>query len=192
MLVRTFDPSLEIGIGGYGRVYRGNISVGKTVVEATFKRLNSVVVKEEHVNAFWPEIHMDEKVLVSEFVANGSLSDHLHIRGTLLSWNPRLRILITAARGLVHLHECFSDESGQLRRKSDVYSFGVVLLEVLSRKRVLNDPLKSLVDPAFLEEISPGALKKYIKLAQSCIRFERDMRPTMAVVAVKLELVFVK
>ncbi|CAH8352269.1 unnamed protein product [Eruca vesicaria subsp. sativa] len=50
----------------------------------------------------------DEKLLVFDFMPNGSLSALLHgSRGsgrTPLDWDNRMRIAITAARGLAHLH----------------------------------------------------------------------------------------
>lgn len=47
-----------------------------------------------------------QRLLVYEFLANGSVLDHLSSRSeTTLSWAMRLRIAQDAARGLTYLHE---------------------------------------------------------------------------------------
>ncbi|KAF7144634.1 hypothetical protein RHSIM_Rhsim04G0098900 [Rhododendron simsii] len=52
----------------------------------------------------------DEKLLVSEFIRNGSLYTALHggpaEPSPLLSWAARLKIAQGIARGLTHIHEC--------------------------------------------------------------------------------------
>nr|XP_043607243.1 inactive LRR receptor-like serine/threonine-protein kinase BIR2 [Erigeron canadensis] len=46
----------------------------------------------------------DEKLLVYKYMSNGTLSSVLHKNGSLLDWPTRLRIAISAARGLAWLH----------------------------------------------------------------------------------------
>lgn len=47
-----------------------------------------------------------QRLLVYEFMPNGSVQDHLSSRfQTPLPWNVRLRIAQDAARGLAYLHE---------------------------------------------------------------------------------------
>ncbi|KAL8494110.1 hypothetical protein ACS0TY_025048 [Phlomoides rotata] len=52
----------------------------------------------------------DEKLLISDFIKNGSLYNALHgvpgDESPPLSWAARLRIVQEAARGLMHIHEC--------------------------------------------------------------------------------------
>ncbi|KAK6151272.1 hypothetical protein DH2020_013907 [Rehmannia glutinosa] len=51
----------------------------------------------------------DEKLLISEFIGNGSLHNALHgpvNNSSPLSWAARLRIIQGAAKGLMHIHEC--------------------------------------------------------------------------------------
>ncbi|WCJ29716.1 Leucine-rich repeat protein kinase family protein [Euphorbia peplus] len=110
-----------LGKGSVGTSYKAVLEEGTTVV---VKRLKDVAVakrefemqmeilgKVRHDNvvplrAFY--FSKDEKLLVYDFMAAGSLSALLHgSRGsgrTPLDWDNRMRIAISAARGLAHLH----------------------------------------------------------------------------------------
>ncbi|XP_002529343.2 probable inactive receptor kinase At2g26730 [Ricinus communis] len=110
-----------LGKGSVGTSYKAVLEEGTTVV---VKRLKDVVVskrefemqmenlgKIKHDNvvplrAFY--YSKDEKLLVYDFMAAGSLSALLHgSRGsgrTPLDWDNRMRIAMSAARGLAHLH----------------------------------------------------------------------------------------
>ncbi|OAY31620.1 probable inactive receptor kinase At2g26730 [Manihot esculenta] len=110
-----------LGKGSVGTSYKAVLEEGTTVV---VKRLKDVVVtkrefemqmevlgKIKHDNvvplrAFY--YSKDEKLLVYDFMPAGSLSALLHgSRGsgrTPLDWDNRMRIAISAARGLAHLH----------------------------------------------------------------------------------------
>ncbi|GMI97694.1 hypothetical protein like AT2G26730 [Hibiscus trionum] len=110
-----------LGKGCVGTSYKAVLEEGMTVV---VKRLKDVTVskkefemqmetagKIKHENlvplrAFY--YSNDEKLLVYDFMRNGSLSALLHGgRGsgrTPLHWENRLKIAVTAARGLAHLH----------------------------------------------------------------------------------------
>ena len=47
-----------------------------------------------------------QRLLVYEFMENGSLEDHLFMRKpSPLTWKMRLKILLGAAQGLAYLHE---------------------------------------------------------------------------------------
>ncbi|KAF3789730.1 putative receptor-like protein kinase [Nymphaea thermarum] len=116
---QNFDESLVIGVGGFGKVYKGKIDSGAPVA---IKRANSH--SEQGLNEFETEIDMlsklrhrhlvaiigfcdehDEMILVYEYMANGTLRNHL-FGGDLpaLSWKQRIDICIGAARGLHYLH----------------------------------------------------------------------------------------
>ncbi|XP_016502974.2 putative inactive receptor kinase At2g26730 [Nicotiana tabacum] len=110
-----------LGKGSVGTSYKAVLEEGTTVV---VKRLKDVVVtrkefeqqmdvlgKMKHENvlplrAFY--YSKDEKLLVSDYVPAGSLSSLLHgSRGsgrTPLDWDSRMRIVLSAARGISYLH----------------------------------------------------------------------------------------
>ncbi|KAG6589887.1 putative inactive receptor kinase, partial [Cucurbita argyrosperma subsp. sororia] len=110
-----------LGKGSVGTSYKAVLEEGTTVV---VKRLKDVVVTKKefetqmeavgiinHENvvplrAFY--FSRDEKLLVSDYMAAGSLSSSLHgSRGsgrTPLDWDNRMKIALSAARGLAHLH----------------------------------------------------------------------------------------
>ncbi|KAF8080859.1 hypothetical protein N665_0919s0021, partial [Sinapis alba] len=110
-----------LGKGSVGTSYKAVLEEGTTVVvkrlkdvAATKKEFESqmeIVGKIKHPNVVPLRAYYyskDEKLLVFDFMPNGSLSALLHgSRGsgrTPLDWDNRMRIAITAARGLAHLH----------------------------------------------------------------------------------------
>ncbi|PWA75817.1 RNA-directed DNA polymerase, eukaryota, Nucleotide-binding alpha-beta plait domain protein [Artemisia annua] len=125
LATQNFDESLVIGQGGFGKVYRGNIKDGSSLVVAAVKRLDPM--SNQGATEFWAEVEMlsklrhcnlvslfgyckyeKEMILVYEYMPNGTLEDHLHKLRTPLPWLERLKICISAARGLDYLHTGFS------------------------------------------------------------------------------------
>ncbi|KAJ0770873.1 putative protein kinase RLK-Pelle-CrRLK1L-1 family [Helianthus annuus] len=112
-----------IGIGGYGKVYKGELLVlGKSTVVAV-KRLSEqfgqglkeflteiqLLSGQNHPNLITLIGYCDEgkeKIIVYEYAANGSLDRYLSRSNgaPALTWLERIKICVDAARGLNHLH----------------------------------------------------------------------------------------
>ncbi|XP_028051335.1 probable LRR receptor-like serine/threonine-protein kinase At5g65240 isoform X2 [Camellia sinensis] len=126
-ITNNFNEELVIGMGGFGKVYKGFIDNGATAV--AIKRLKAE--SNQGAQEFWNEVKMlsklrhthlvsligqcndcQEMILVYEYMARGTLADHLYktsrnqtkISTFHLTWERRLNICIGAARGLDYLH----------------------------------------------------------------------------------------
>lgn len=119
----NFNPDSLIGEGGFGRVYKGHIESKNQVVAVKQLDRNGFQGNRE----FLVEVLMlsllhhpnlvnlvgycadgDQRVLVYEYMSNGSLEDHLlelPPGKAPLDWNTRMKIASGAAKGLEYLHE---------------------------------------------------------------------------------------
>ncbi|CAO2813643.1 unnamed protein product [Amaranthus hypochondriacus] len=116
-----FNSANKIGEGGFGKVFRGRLETGEIVA---IKQLNHEGVQGSQ--EFIIEVLMlsllhhpnlmslkgyctdgDEKLLVYEYMPQGSLEDHLFdlVPGkSPLDWNTRIKIAVDTARGMEYLH----------------------------------------------------------------------------------------
>ncbi|KAG8076541.1 hypothetical protein GUJ93_ZPchr0006g43425 [Zizania palustris] len=126
---KNFRPDSVLGEGGFGRVYKGwvdektmNPVKSGTGMVVAVKKLNSESMQgyeewQSEINFLGRLSHPNlvkllgycwedkELLLVYEFMAKGSLENHLFKRGCPpLTWELRLKIAIGAARGLAFLH----------------------------------------------------------------------------------------
>ncbi|KAL9230545.1 hypothetical protein vseg_005883 [Gypsophila vaccaria] len=115
---KNFSQDLIVGIGGYGTVYRGKLQDGSVVAVKMSKMVDDTQI-EQFINemVILTQIHhrnvvillgccleAEIPILVYEFIANGSLIQHIHGESSKLSWKDRLRIATETATALGYLH----------------------------------------------------------------------------------------
>jgi hypothetical protein len=126
----NFSMENKIGSGSFGCVYKGRLIDGR---EVAIKRGDTCARKkkfQEKETAFDSELTLlsrlhhkhlvrligfceenDERLLVYEYMSNGSLHDHLHDKNNveknssiMNSWKMRIKVALDAARGIEYLH----------------------------------------------------------------------------------------
>lgn len=114
----NFSSTNKLGQGGFGAVYKGNLSNGQEIAvkrlsknseqgEREFKNEVSILAKLQHRNLvrfFGYCIQREERLLIYEFLPNGSLNNFIFSRADL-DWKARYKIIVGIARGLLYLHE---------------------------------------------------------------------------------------
>ncbi|KAH7660807.1 Non-specific serine/threonine protein kinase protein, partial [Dioscorea alata] len=117
----NFAETNILGKGGFGLVYKGKLAEGRQVAVKRlsknstqgvdeFKNEVTFIAKLQHrnlVRLLGYCIQRDEKVLVYEYMPNGSLDALLFDKekGMHLDWQTRFNIIIGIARGLLYLHQ---------------------------------------------------------------------------------------
>ncbi|XP_058099370.1 L-type lectin-domain containing receptor kinase SIT2-like [Magnolia sinica] len=139
MATKGFTDKKLLGVGGFGKVYRGVLSTSK--IEVAVKRVSHE--SRQGIREFISEIvslgrlrHRNlvqllgycrrkrELLLVYDFMPNGSLDKFLfdHPK-SMLRWGHRFRIIKGVASGLLYLHE----EWGQVVLHRDIKASNVLL-----------------------------------------------------------------
>lgn len=113
-----FSAKRIVGRGGFGTVYKGQLTTGVMVAikrldeNATVFDFNSELqlASLQHINLIrllgWC-VHGKERLLVYEFMHNGSLDRIIFekTKAALLNWHKRLQIIKGLAEGLVYMHK---------------------------------------------------------------------------------------
>lgn len=114
----NFSAVHKIGEGGFGTVYKGKLKNGCSVavkrtkkdvrVLAEFKNEVKALSKIEHLNLvrFYGFLEFrDERIIVTEYVSNGNLREHLDGKnGSELEFAERLSIAMDVAHAITYLH----------------------------------------------------------------------------------------
>ncbi|CAK9168317.1 unnamed protein product [Ilex paraguariensis] len=128
---KNFSEEHRIGTGSFGVVYHGRLDDGREVaikraeVSTSSSYAGFTRRQEDKDNAFLNELEFlsrlhhknlvrllgfcednNERVLVYEYMDNGTLHDHLHKleSSPLMSWAARIKVALDAAKGIEYLH----------------------------------------------------------------------------------------
>ncbi|XP_059631977.1 serine/threonine-protein kinase-like protein CCR4 [Cornus florida] len=127
----NFSEDHKIGTGSFGSVYYATLEGGREVaikraeISASSSYAGGTKRQEDNDNAFLNELEFlsrlnhknlvrllgfcedcNERVLVYEYMNNGTLHEHLHKLdiSPLRSWAARIKVALDAARGIEYLH----------------------------------------------------------------------------------------
>ena len=167
-VTKNFAPENELGRGGFGVVYKGELDDGTKIA---VKRMEAGVISSKALDEFQSEIavlskvrhrHLvsllgysvegSERLLVYEYMPQGALSKHLFHWKSLqlepLSWKRRLNIALDIARGMEYLHS--------LAHQSFIHR------DLKSSNILLGDDLRAKVSDFGLVKLAPDGKKSVV------------------------------
>ncbi|KAK8574288.1 hypothetical protein V6N13_097273 [Hibiscus sabdariffa] len=184
----NFDSDKELGDGGFGTVYYGELRDGRAVAvkrlyENNYKRVEQfmneveILTRLRHQNLVSlygsTSRHSRELLLVYEYVSNGTVADHLHgdrAKPGALSWHIRF--------GVVLIELISSKPAVDItRHRHEINLWNMAI------NKIQSGALHELVDPSLGFESNDKVRKTITGVAEvafGCLQNEIDMRPTMA------------
>ncbi|PWA62216.1 protein kinase domain, Nitrogen network kinase 1, Phloem protein 2-like protein [Artemisia annua] len=178
----NFDEENVIGHGGFGKVYKGELShsnsKGRGMV--ALKRLNrkhgqgdaefhkevrmlSCYRHENIISLLGFSSERDEMILVYEYAPRGSLDRHL--KDVTLTWTQILSGKL-----------CFEFSNGQLK-----------ILVPMWKQSYEQKQLSGIVFQGLTQQMNPDSLETFADIAYKCLRRFREERPAMSLVIEKLQ-----
>ncbi|CAA0808770.1 Pollen receptor-like kinase 1 [Striga hermonthica] len=169
-----------LGSGNFGASYKAVLVDGEALVVKRFKQMNNVAKEDfhEHMRRLGRLKHpnllplvaylyrKEEKLLVFEYVDNGSLFAHLHGKHSAgLTWASRLKIIKGVAKGLNYLHTelpALNIPHGHLKSSN-------VLIDDDFNPKLMDYTLAPVVNPSQVHEILVAYKSpEYAKTARAC------------------------
>lgn len=167
-VTKNFAPENELGRGGFGVVYKGELDDGTKIA---VKRMEAGVISNKALDEFQAEIAVLSKVrhrhlvsllgystegyerlLVYEYMPQGALSRHLFHWKSFnlepLSWKRRLNIALDVARAMEYLHN--------LAHKSFIHR------DLKSSNILLGDDFRAKVSDFGLVKLAPDGEKSVV------------------------------
>ncbi|KAI5679639.1 hypothetical protein M9H77_00866 [Catharanthus roseus] len=167
-VTKSFAPENELGRGGFGVVYKGELDDGTKIA---VKRMEAGVINSKALDEFRSEIavlskvrhrHLvsllgystegNERILVYEYMPQGALSKHLfhwkNLKLEPLSWKRRLNIALDVARGIEYLHN--------LAHQSFIHR------DLKSSNILLGDDFRAKVSDFGLVKLAPNGEQKSV------------------------------
>ncbi|MCO5580029.1 hypothetical protein L7F22_033895 [Adiantum nelumboides] len=159
----NFSETNEIGSGGYGKVYKGElITKEKLAIKRAEQRSMQGAVEFKNEIELLSRVHhrnlvglvgfcfkQGEQMLVYDYMENGTLRDALQgFRGIKFDWRRRLRVALGAAQGLAYLHDSASPP--------------IIHRDIKSSNILLDAKLNAKVADFGLSKIGPDAGKTHV------------------------------
>ncbi|PHT96649.1 hypothetical protein BC332_34426 [Capsicum chinense] len=150
----------KLGEGGYGVVYKGELSDGRAVAVKILKAskgdgeefINEVasISQTSHVNVvslLGYCLDGRNRALIYDFMLNGSLGKYIYGDVSLLGLHRKeSTVSMLGARGTIGFiaPEVISRTFGQVSHKSDVYSHGMMVLEMVGGRKNVKEEVSHI------------------------------------------------